>query len=427
MIDELRRYVISDPYPYVIDLAASAGMWLATVDGQRLFDWTGYYASKWIAHNHPRLYEPDYLRRLSYAANNKLANVDFLTPECLDYYRTLHEVAPRCMRNDKLEVYAVNSGAEAVENMMKYLITLHEHKHGKSAARPKRFLYFDQAFHGRTVFALNITDLSHSPIITKDFHGIVHGNIQVPFPTFNNDDPAIENRFRSEQALQRVERSLREHTGEVVGIIIEPIQGAGGHRVAENEFFQGLSRLAHEYGTYLGFDEVQTAGGQTGTFFMADLFNLPYPPQAIAAAKKMGNGVLYMLHPMGDEGVLDSTWGGSLGDMVRFVQEWRIVQDERLIEQVAEKAVHLVAGLRALQGEFPALVKNVRGAGLYQGFSLPTPAQKADVMDRALQREDLMLLGAGRRSVRLRPHLHMTNADTDLLVEKLRRVFAETA
>jgi L-lysine 6-transaminase len=125
MIDELRRYVISDPYPYVIDLAASEGMWLATVDGQRLFDWTGYYASKWIAHNHPRLFEPEYLRRLSFAANNKVANVDFLTPECLAYYRTLHEVAPRCMRGDRLEVYAVNSGAEAVENMMKYLITLH--------------------------------------------------------------------------------------------------------------------------------------------------------------------------------------------------------------------------------------------------------------------------------------------------------------
>jgi L-lysine 6-transaminase len=424
LIGELRHYVISDPYPYVIDLAASEGMWLATVDGQRLFDWTGYYASKWIAHNHPRLFEPDYLRRLSYAANNKVANVDFLTPECVAYYRTLHEVAPLCMRSDKLEVYAVNSGAEAVENMMKYLITLHEHKHGKSLSRPKRFLYFDQAFHGRTVFALNITDLSHSPIITKDFHGIVHGNIQVPFPTVNNDDPATENRFRSEQALQRVERSLREHAGEVVGIIIEPLQGAGGHRVAEKEFFQGLSRLAQEYGTYLGFDEVQTAGGQTGAFFMADLFDLPHPPQAIAAAKKMGNGVIYMLHPMGDEGVLDSTWGGSLGDMVRFVQEWRIVQDERLIELVPEKAGHLVRSLNALQKEFPKLVKNVRGAGLYQGFSLPTPAQKAEVIERALQQEDLLLLGAGRRSVRFRPHLNVTNVDTDLLIEKLRRVLS---
>ncbi len=129
-----------------------------------------------------------------------------------------------------------------------------------------------------------------------------------------------------------------------------------------------------------------------------------------------------MLHPMGGEGVLDSTWGGALADMVRFVQEWRIVQDERLIEQVPAKAEHLVRGLRALQSEFPQLVKNVRGAGLYQGFSLPTPAQKAEVVERALQQEDLLLLGAGRRSIRFRPHLNVTNEDTDLLIEKLRRV-----
>jgi L-lysine 6-transaminase len=138
----------------------------------------------------------------------------------------------------------------------------------------------------------------------------------------------------------------------------------------------------------------------------------------------MGNGVIYMLHPMGGEGVLDSTWGGSLGDMVRFVQEWRIVQDEGLIEQVPEKTEHLVRALHSLQRDFPQQVKNIRGAGLYQGFSLPTPAQKADLIERALQNEDLLLLGAGRRSIRFRPHLNVTNADTDLLIEKLRRVLS---
>ena len=74
---------------------------------------------------------------------------------------------------------------------------------------------------------------------------------------------------------------------------------------------------------------------------MADQLELPYPPQAIASAKKMGNGVLYMLESMDDEGVLDSTWGGNLADMVRFCQELKIVRDERLIEQVPAKAAHV--------------------------------------------------------------------------------------
>lgn len=426
MLAEMRRYVIADPYPFVVDLERCEGMWLATIDGDRLFDWAGYYASKWIAHNHPRLLEPDYLRRLGYAANNKLANVDFLTPECLEYYRALHATAPCCMRSERLELYTVNSGAEAVENMMKYLLNLHDRQAGaKRGAR--RFIYFDQAFHGRTIFALNVTELSHDPVVTKDFHGLVRGNIQVPFPAIDTDAPPRENRFRTDEALRRVERSLREHAGEIVGIIVEPLQGAGGHRVAEKEFFQGLSRLAHEHRVYLGFDEVQTAGGQTGAFFMADLLDLPYPPQAIAAAKKLGNGVVYMLHSMEDEGVLDSTWGGTLADMVRFCQELRVVREERLIEQVPDKAAHLTARLSGLRAEFPRHVSNVRGVGLYQGFSLATPEIKSALVERALEREKLLLLGAGRASVRLRPNLHVSRDDIDQLAAMLRRLLDDLA
>lgn len=424
MLAELRRYVIADPYPFVVDLPHCQGMVLATVDGQRLTDWGGYYASKWIAHNHPRLFEADYVRRLVYAANNKIANVDFLTPECLAYYRALHEEAPKCMRNDRLEIYAVNSGAEAIENMMKYLINLHDKK-PHTARSSRRFIYFDQAFHGRTVFALNITELSHDPVITKDFHGLVRGNVQIPFPAINNDDTPEANRQLTNEALERVEHALRESRGEIVAIIVEPIQGAGGHRVAEKEFFQGLSRLAHEYDVGLGFDEVQTAGGQTGEFFMADQLDLPYPPQAIATAKKLGNGVLYMLHPMEDEGVLDSTWGGSLADMVRFVQELRIVREEKLIEAVPEKTAHLLEMLRGLQKKHPGKVTNIRGQGLYQGFSLSQPALKSALVERALTRESLLLLGAGRVSVRLRPHLNVTHDDIEVLGQKFDRLLAD--
>lgn len=424
MIEELRRYVIADPYPFCIDLERCDGMWLATVDGERIFDWAGYYASKWIGHNHPGLLDPAYLRRLGFAANNKLANPDFLTPECLEYYRALAEVAPRCMRNPKLEMYAVNSGAEAVENMMKYLINLHDRRRTvKTGAR--RFIYFDQAFHGRTVFALNITELSHDPVITKDFNGLVRGNVQVPFPAVDTDDPPSENRYRTNEALSRVERSLQEHRGEIVAIITEPIQGAGGHRVAEKEFFQGLSRLAHDYGVFLGFDEVQTAGGQTGEFFMVDQMDLPHPPQAIATAKKMGNGVVYMLESMQDEGVLDSTWGGTLADMVRFCREWSIVKAERLIEQVPEKSRHLVARLGELKARHPGKLVNIRGEGLYQGFSLTTPALKSALIERSLEDERLLLLGAGRINVRLRPNLSVTLAEIDELAAKLDRVLAK--
>ena len=421
LLARLGKLVLTEPWPFVVDLENSRGMYLATIDGQRLFDWAGYYASKLLGHNHPRLFEPEYTRRLVLAANNKLANPDFLTPECLEYYELLYSLAPVCMRNEQLEVYALNSGAEAVENMLKYFIVLKNQKllaAGRMSGT-HRLIYFDQAFHGRTIYTLNVTELSHDPVITKDFRGFAPGNVQVSFPAVDTSRPAAENRARTERSLEVIEETLARHGHEVVGIVVEPIQGAGGHRVAEPEFFRHLSALAHRYDVSLGFDEVQTAGGQTGTFFAIDQYDLPHPPQAVAVAKKLGNGVIYMLKPMTDLGVLDSTWGGSLADMVRFTEEMRIVRDEGLLEAVPAKAAHLIAGLEALAAAHPDTITNVRGMGLYQGFSFRRAEDKRAFQRHAMQQEDLLLLGAGTHSIRLRPNLEVTDADTDLLLEKM--------
>ena len=423
MLEQLRRHVIADPFPFAIDLARCHGSWLVTVDGQDIFDWAGYYGSKLIGHNHPRLAEPDYVRRLLVAANNKIANPDFLTAECLEYYQVLYDHAPRCMRNEQLELYVVNSGAEAVENMMKYLMVLHQQKQqasGHSVER-QRFIYFDQAFHGRTVFALNITMMQHAPVATEGFHGLMEGNLAVPFPAHHTERSDDWNADRQRASLASIEAALQRYGPEIAGIIVEPIQGAGGHRVAPKGFFQQLSELAHRHDVGLGFDEVQTAGGQTGSFFAIDQFDLPHPPQAVASGKKLGNGVIYMLHPMEKQGVLDSTWGGTLADMVRVVQELAIVRDERLIEQVPALTQRLLAGLLALDQRHGDRMFNVRGMGLYQGFSLRSPLLRDRLLSMALQDEQLLLLGSGYQSVRLRPSLSITDDDIDRLIERLDR------
>ena len=418
MIAEMQRYVIYHPWPFAVDLAGCDGMSLATVDGQRIFDWAGYYGSKLIGHNHPRLQEPAYLKALTLAANNKVANPDFLTVECLNYYRLLYRLSPQTMQGlGTREVYAVNSGAEAVENMLKYLLSWHNAKRqkrgGHSGSSNRRFLYFDQAFHGRTVYALQVTQ-TLDPVATQDFHGLAaSGNIKVPFPAIDNDAPPAENDARTRQSLELIESILSQMGEEIVGIIVEPIQGAGGQRTAQPAWFQGLSRLCHQYSIGLGVDEVQTSAGPTGTLFAIDKFDLPYPPQAVAVGKKFALGALFMREPLGDIGVLDSTWGGGLADMVRFCQEWRVVEEEGLIGAAATGGEQLAAGLSDLQARFPDVIRNVRGMGLYQGFTLIKPEMRGRLSEIALQEYDLLLLGAGADSIRTRPNLSVTPAEID--------------
>ena len=427
MLEEMQKYVIADLFPFVVDLERSKGMYLATVDGQMLFDWAGYFGAKLIGHNHPGLYEEDYVRRLIIAANNKIANPDFLSLECLAYYRKLHEIAPVCMRSDKLEVYVINSGAEAIENLMKYLLIKHEEKHGSCGGLmgKRRFIYFDRAFHGRTVYALNVTQPLHDPLITNGFNGVAPGNIRVPFPSADNSQPEEWNSRRSAESLALIEEHLKEHGNEIVGIIVEPIQGAGGQRIARKEFFQRLSDLTHRYGVYLAFDEIQTAGGQLGTIFACDQLDLPHPPQAVAVGKKFANGAVYMLDPMMTEGVLDSTWGGTLADMVRFVQEMAIVEREHLIVQVPEKERVLKGGLEALTDKYPDLMFNVRGMGLYQGFTLRSKALRVEVQRAAREDESLLLLGGGMQTIRFRPALDVSIDEIKLMLTKLDRVLAK--
>lgn len=426
LIAELQRYVVVDPQPFVLDLSKGHGSFLVTIEGEEILDFGGYYGSKLIAHNHPGLNDPDYVHRLVVAANNKVPNPDFLTRECLEYYRLLMQLAPRCMKQSpSLEVYAVNSGAEAVENMMKYLINLYDERRLKPGdSGIKRFVYFDNAFHGRTIAALNVTQLAHDPIITEDFRGLVAGNLQVPFPWTDSDAPERDNQQRLAQSLSAIESCLETYGNEIVGIIIEPIQSAGGHRVAYASFFRQLSELAHRFGVYLGFDEVQTAGGQLGDVFAVDQMDLPYPPQAVAVGKKFANGVVYMLETMSDRGILDSTWGGTLADMVRFCQEWQIVRSEQLIEQVEIKTRKLLHGLWSLQSRYYPLLHNVRGRGLYQGFSLRGKGRVDRLVDIALEQEKLFLLPAGPDSIRLRPSLSVTHLEIELFLEKLDRCLA---
>ena len=424
MLAELAEYVITEPFPFVVDLERCHGITTVTVEGDAITDWGGIYGSKLIGYNHPRLMEPGYAREILIAANTKTANPDILTPQCLAYYRLLHRLAPKCMLKEGVEVYAVNSGAEAVENMMKYFINLFHHRHaGKDGPiAPPRFVYFDQAFHGRTVYALNVTTLKNDPMATRDFQGIIAGNLQVQFPALHTRLSAEENDEKVTATLQSLETLFNTYRDEIAGVILEPLQGAGGHRLAPPRFYTGLSELCHKYDVPWGLDEVQTSGGQTGKVFAIDLYDIPYPPQAIATAKKFGNGVVYMRQSMEDIGVLDSTWGGSLADMVRFVHEWQIVEDEKLIEQVPVKTERLVRGLNALEERFPGKMCNVRGLGLYQGFNVLGQGGKGRLIEMALQDENYLLLGAGTYSVRLRPPLDVTEADIDALLTMLGRL-----
>lgn len=409
LLDELREYSIMEPRPFVIDTAMSHGSYLVTTDGQQIFDWASYYGSKLVAHNHEKLYEPAYVKRLVAAANNKVSNPDFATVELVEYYRLLMRLTPECMRGPNVEVFTVNSGAEACEQALKYMVKLyHERADEKSAdscySSTPGFIHFEKGFHGRSVYTLGVTDMPHNVNATKHFHGLASPNIMVPYP--NSHDTQEVNR-----CLWALTKELNNNGHKIAGIIIEPMQGAGGHRTAPAGFFRAISELANYHDVSVCFDEVQTAGGATGSVFLIDQYDLPFQPDVVVAAKKFGCGVVWMKKPLETKGILDSTWSGTLADMVRFVQEWKIVEGENLIGKARVNGTRLFDGLKALEEKYPEKIKVDVGAGLYQGFTLLPPLKLKDFLAAALNKHSLLLFGAGADSIRLRPNLSVEYVD----------------
>ncbi|MCC7147347.1 MAG: aminotransferase class III-fold pyridoxal phosphate-dependent enzyme [Phycisphaeraceae bacterium] len=424
------QWCLTENLPFMVDVGGSAGAYLKTVEGQRILDFAGYYGSKFIGHNHPGLYEKGYVKKLVRAANNKVPNPDFLTPECYEFYRLVYGLPPAAMRGStQREVYAVNSGAEAVENMLKYLIAKHNEIVGRTdRLERRRFICFRGGFHGRTVFALSITNVA-SRVTVGDFHPLFESSLLVDFPSAcfsgaGEDAMARYNAATSEKSLAQVRRHLRKHEAEIVAAIIEPIQGAGGHNLAVDDFYAQLSELGQRHQVFMGFDEVQTGMGGSGKLYYVDHLKLARPPQAVAVAKKMGVGVVHMLERLKSVGVLDSTWGGPLVDMVRFVQEWKIAKREKLIAAAAGKGELLRRGLLALEERYPDCVFNVRGRGLLQGFTvLPNDDGRARdrLVERLLEERLVLVLGAGKASVRLRPNLSTTEEEIAKILELLAR------
>src|SRR5205085_7005337 len=104
-------------------------------------------------------------------------------------------------------------------------------------------------------------------------------------------------------------------TGQIAGMIAEPIQGVGGFITPPKEYFKIVSKIVREHGGVFISDEVQTAWGRTGDRWWG-IKNWGVTPDIITSAKGLANGFpigLTAARPEvanGLKGLTISTFGG---------------------------------------------------------------------------------------------------------------------
>jgi acetylornithine/N-succinyldiaminopimelate aminotransferase len=363
--------------PVVVERGLGARVW--DVEGKSYLDLLGGIATCALGHCHPEVVAAvkAQLDKLWHASN-----VFYTLPQI--------ELAEKLTAATGLErAFFCNSGAEANEALLK----LARHVQ-KDRGHPERFelICFEGSFHGRTLATVAATG---QPKYQQGFEPLPAGFVHVPYGD-----------------LEAVRRAVSPKTA---AIMVEPIQGEGGVRMAPEGFLKSLRSLCDAQGLLLLVDEVQTGMGRTGAAFAYQHEGIL--PDGISLAKALGNGLpiaamlcreeLGKSLPSGSHG---STFGGNPIAAAAANAVTSIICQPQMLEAVQRKGEHLLGAARALQSRQAGKIAAVRGRGLLIGIEVKGDA--AAVVSRC--REGGLLVNlAGEKTVRFAPPFVVSLSELD--------------
>jgi L-lysine 6-transaminase len=425
--ETLARHMLADGFDFVLDLEKSEGVHLYdSRSNRKLLDFFSFFATNPVGMNHPGMKTPEFLTRIQRAALHNPSNSDVYTVEMAEFVETF---ARHAMPAHLPHAFFVAGGTLGVENALKAAFDWKIRKNfqrGYRTERGTKVLHFEQAFHGRSGYTLsltNTTDPRKTAYFPKfDWPRVLNPKVEFPL----NDERLKSVKEREALSIAQMKRAFAEHPDDIAAIILEPIQGEGGDNHFRPEFFQELRRIADEQDAMLVFDEVQAGLGLTGKMWAHEHYGIK--PDMVAFGKKT-QICGFICGPRIDEvkdnvfhvsSRLNSTWGGTLVDMVRSQRYLEIMAEERLLENATTRGAELLAGLESMAREFPEHVSNPRGKGLMCAFDLRDGALRDRVIENAYH-DGMMVIGCGPASIRFRPPLIVKKEEIATGLETLRK------
>jgi L-lysine 6-transaminase len=416
VLDTIKKYMLVDGFPIVVDLENSRGCRLKDkADGKEYLDFFQFFASMPLGFNHPKLFEGGFEEKLLAAAINKPSNSDFYAQQMANFVEAMGRYAiPDQLSN----MFLIEGGALAVENALK---TAFDWKVQKNFAKGHKdvvglkVIHFREAFHGRSGYTMSLTNTD--PAKVKWFPKFDWPRITTPKITFPLEDHLDDVVALEEKAKQEIKAVIQEHGDDIAALIIEPIQGEGGDNHFRPEFFQFLREVTAENEIIFILDEIQTGVGLTGKFWAYQ--HTDVTPDIISFGKKLQVcGILASERINEVDSVfkvpsrINSTWGGNLTDMVRATRYLQIIEEDNLVENARVVGDYLLGRFRDLGKKYEGFVTNARGKGLMCAFDLPDGDTRGQFLNNAKQL-GMIALGCGERTVRLRPPLNMATEDVD--------------
>lgn len=362
--------------------AEGASVW--DDDGMRYIDCVSGQGASNLGHAHP-----DLMNAMQQQMQQVLVCPElFHNPVRAEYQDVL------CSITGMGGVFLCTSGTEAVEAAIKFAHLL-THRGG--------IVSMQDAYHGRTLGALSAT---WDQNIRSPFSELLQ---EVHYVEYNN--------------IEQLEAVLDE---DIAAVMVEPIQGYGGVRLADVEYLREVQRLCRENGTLVIMDEIQTGFGRTGTLFAYQEMGLD--PDIVCLAKSIAGGLpmgAVLLHErLGDMPTSShgSTFGGHPLGCAVGLAVLDVLQNTDLMQSARQRGNDF---MERLSGSLPNdLVVEVRGRGFMIGIELNRPVKP--ILNEMLRR-GVLAMSAGPNVIRLLPPLVISDQDLDIVAETIEAILYDFA
>lgn len=408
----LEKHINADGFDLTFDMEKSSGAYIYDSKHKRtLLDFFTCFASVPLGYNHPKMVNDEaFKKNLLQAAITNPSNSDIYTIQYAQFVETFGRVGiPEYLPH----AFFISGGALAIENALKAAMDWKVQKNfakGHKQEKGFKVIHFDHAFHGRSGYTLSLTNTL--PVKTKWFAKFDWPRVSLPeihFPL--SADNMADLLKREEFSVTQIKQAFQDNPDDICAIIIEPIQSEGGDNHIRPEFLEQLKVLADENEVMLIYDEIQTGVGLTGKFWCHQHFGEKARPDIIAFGKKMqvcgilaGKKIDEIEHNVFKvSSRINSTWGGSLVDMVRSTKILEIIHEDNLCQNAAVVGQYLQNELQNIAAR-SSIITNVRGRGLLTAFDFPNKHVR-DKFIRLGMEHNVLFLGCGSSTIRFRPAL----------------------
>ncbi len=285
------------PAPCVI--AKGEGAMFEDLDGNTFMDWVGGIGVLNMGYSQPEVIEAVKAQSEKYF-HTSINVVHY--PEYIELAEKLNSIVP--VKGDEKKTILINSGAEAVENAVKF---------ARKFTNRTDIIVFTGAFHGRTNLTMTMTaKIKPYKFGMGPFAPGIH---RCEFPYMYRRPAGLTEKEAVDFYLEKLEMMFLEYTPaeEVAAIIIEPVQGEGGFIIPPIEYIQGVRKICDKYGILLIADEVQSGYCRTGKFFASEYWAAAgAAPDLMTSAKSIAAG-LPLSSVTGRVEIMDSAAAGEVG------------------------------------------------------------------------------------------------------------------